>query len=87
MKEFLFVLGGSVITYLVQWILSRRKQKAEIDSIEIKNIKELLEIYQTTICDLRGEICQLRKEVETLRILNTKLLKELHQLKKNNEQN
>jgi predicted RNase H-like nuclease (RuvC/YqgF family) len=55
------VLGalGTFIGYMV----GARKNHAETDKIVIENVKEILEVYSTTINDLKTEVRELRDKI------------------------
>lgn len=64
-----------------QWN-ARRKSKAEVESIEIRNLTEAFEQLRIENNRLRDEIKELRGEVKQLRDENEQLRKELHQIMK-----
>lgn len=71
----------SFITTLIGYFVGSRKNNAEASSIEIKNIKEVIQIYTKTIQDLKDEVAELKEEIQEYRSCINKLENELHQFK------
>jgi len=71
----------SFTTTLIGYFFGLRKNNAETSSIEIKNIKEVIEIYTKTIQDLKVEVEELKEEIQEYRTCINKLENELHQFK------
>ena len=51
------------LSSLVGYFFGSRKSNAETDRIVIENVKQILEVYATTIEDLKGEIQELKVKI------------------------
>lgn len=71
----------SFISTIVGYFVGLRKNKAETSNLEIKNIKEVIEIYSQTIQDLKTEVGELKEEIKEYKACIIKLEGELHQFK------
>jgi len=71
---FAAVVGG--------WVLGRRKQSAEIDSLTVSAAKVAVESLLSTVQPLKDEIEHLKSEVVQLRVLNQQLVEENKDLAK-----
>lgn len=67
-----FVIG--IISTLAGYFFAQRRNNAETDSVVIENVKKILEVYSTTIQDLKEQIIELKdkldeyeKTIETLK--------------------
>lgn len=67
---------------LAGYIFGARKNNAEADSIVIKNVKEILDVYSQTINDLKSEITELKLKVTQYEKQIDCLNKELHDFRK-----
>lgn len=73
----LFTFCGTFIGY----IYGNRKSQAETDGIVLKNVKELLGVYQNTIEDLKEEIKRLEKKLDDYECQIDAMTAELKKLK------
>lgn len=65
---FVAVVGG--------WVLGKRKQVAEVDSLTVGASKVAVDALLSTVQPLKDEIAHLKSEVDELRRLNQKLIAE-----------
>lgn len=70
-----------ITTFLGYWFGSR-KTNAETDKIIIENVKELLEVYSSTINDLKIEIRELKDKIDDYEKQIDKMSKELSNFRK-----
>ena len=57
----------AVITSAITFLLSRRKNQADIKALEIANEEKAVAIWRNLCEDLKGEVEQLRHDMKTLR--------------------
>ena len=67
-QQFLFPFLTAILGIVVTYILSRQKNRAEIDKIQISNVAEVVKIYQTAMADLQKRVHQLEDEVKSLQL-------------------
>lgn len=79
----------SVITAFVTWFFARRKQEAEVVQSELDAVEKAIAIWRDTAESLKKKVDEqsallhkLQEEVATLRRDNARLLSELKQIKK-----
>jgi hypothetical protein len=85
MTNFLIPIIAAVLSASVTWLLSRPKQKAETDSINLTNAEKAIDINQKMLDLLAGyqnEVIKLREEVKLLTQLNYQLDCEVKSLRK-----
>lgn len=85
------LLSGSAITYFLGWLAGRKRYKADLESIKLKNIEATISIYQKIHNDLKEELdnlsnrcIKLTTEVELLRKENIDIRKSNAALEKSN---
>lgn len=83
--------SGSAITYFLGWLAGRKRYKADLESIQLKNVEATISIYQRVSSDLRNELTsvsnrciELTTEVELLRKENKGILKKFEDSQKSN---
>jgi len=60
------VILTSILTFaatIIGFFFGQRKNNAETDSIVIKNVKEILDVYSRTITELRDEVHSLKEKI------------------------
>ena len=79
---------GTIITALmtffgttIGYIYGNRKNQAETDGIVLKNVRELLSVYQDTIADLKDEIKRLEDKLDAYEKQIEEMSRELKYLK------
>lgn len=70
------------LSSLAGYFFGSRKSNAETDRIVIENIKQVLEVYATTISDLKGEIQELKVKIVEYEKHIEQLQKELKDFRK-----
>ena len=70
----------SGITGVFGWLVGRKRENVEVDSNEIANTKEIIEMWKVTAKEMKEEVAELKqkiedltKEVHTLRLENIEL--------------
>ncbi len=93
------VVTSATAGTLIGWFIGRRKQKIEVELLEIQRLEKLIAIWQQLAEDIKTEYESLKKEngrliaqmdelekkMDALKQENDKLLKALKELKKQNE--
>ena len=74
----------SGITGIFGWLVGRKRENVEVDSNEIANTKEIIEMWKVTAKEMKEEVAELKqkiedlsKEVHTLRMENIELRSKL----------
>jgi regulator of replication initiation timing len=74
----------SGITGVFGWLVGRKRENVEVDSNEIANTKEIIEMWKVTAKEMKEEVAELKqkiedlsKEVHTLRMENIELRSKL----------
>jgi len=71
LKEFInswVMLGGaSVVSAAVSHFFTRRQNRGLADSQELRNLKEVIDIYKEAIQDLKLEQAELKAEMKAMR--------------------
>lgn len=74
----------SGLTGLFGWLVGRKRENVEVDSNEIANTKEIIEMWKVTAKEMKEEVAELKqkiedlsKEVHTLRMENIELRSKL----------
>ena len=57
-----------IVGIIVTYFLSKQKNKAEIDKIQITNVSEVVKIYQMALADLQTRVHQLEDEIKALQL-------------------
>jgi regulator of replication initiation timing len=83
------LLSSSAITAVITWLIGKHKTEAEIerikaetDTIQLKNLKEVVDIYKKISDDLKVELQELKTEMTSLKIENHTLRVEIQKLQK-----
>ena len=56
--------GIGVISSVAGYVVGIRKNKAEVDSLVLQNVKGILEIQSQTIIELKNEVQELKKKID-----------------------
>lgn len=82
--ELEYILNALIafISSIAGYFFGSRKNNAETDRIVIDNVKEILEVYSTTINDLKVEIQELKLKIEKYEAHIEKLQRELSAFRK-----
>ncbi len=77
-------IGGvsSLITAIITWFLSRKKQSVEVKSTELDNVNKATSIWRELAEDLKKQVDDLRKGQQRIFEENKLLRKEVLQLEK-----
>lgn len=96
MKDILIALvSGGVITYVLGWMAGRKKNKADLEGVRLKNLESAIEIYEKVHEELKEQLenlsnkcSKLSLQIDQLQNENKSLKQEIHSLnKKLNEKN
>jgi len=66
MNEILMTTVPAVITGILTYILSRKKQQQETKANELDNVQKALEVYRQIIQDLKTDLQETQSKVEEL---------------------
>jgi peptidoglycan hydrolase CwlO-like protein len=75
MNNEIILFVSNILTATMAWFVGRGKQKAETDSVVLKNLELSVNLYAQIIRDLKGEIESLNLKVQELE----KKIDELHE--------
>lgn len=82
----------SGITGFFGWLIGKKREDVEIDSNEIANTKEIIEMWKVTAKEMKEEVAELKekiealtKEVHTLRLENIELRSKLSNANENHK--
>jgi predicted RNase H-like nuclease (RuvC/YqgF family) len=67
----------SAISGIFGWVVGRKKENVEVDSNEIANTKEIIEMWKVTAKEMKEEVAELKDKIEAL-------TKEVHTLRAEN---
>ncbi|HUM50482.1 MAG TPA: hypothetical protein PK431_01660 [Chitinophagales bacterium] len=70
----------AIIGTTIGWLLTRNKQAAEIEHLEIEDLKSLIGIWQKMAKDIRAEYVVLQKDFQYLKSENTKMVVQIKTL-------
>jgi hypothetical protein len=56
----------SAIAGLFGWLVGKRKENVEVDSNEIANTKEIIEMWKVTAKEMKEEVAELKEKIESL---------------------
>lgn len=73
---------AGIVTAIGSYFAGRKKNKAEIDSLVLQNVKGILEIQTETIEALKREVDELRKKIEGYEEYIEKLETEIKAMRK-----
>ncbi len=71
---------AALATGFAGWFYGRRRKKAEADSLVIKNMQNIIEMWQRTALDFNKQYTAISGEMKELREENLKLRKEVDKL-------
>lgn len=72
----------SFVATIVGYLFGSRRSQAETDKIVLENVKGILDVYTSTIEDLKKEVGELKQEIKEYKECIDKLESELHTFKK-----
>ena len=95
MKDILAALvSGGIITYVLGWMAGRKKNKADLEGIRLKNLESAIEIYERVHEELKEQLetlsnkcSKLSLQIEQLQTENESLKREIHILNKKLKKN
>jgi archaellum component FlaC len=67
----------SGITGIFGWLVGKKREDVEIDTNEIANTKEIIEMWKVTAKEMKEEVAELKQKIEDL-------TKEVHTLRAEN---
>lgn len=67
----------SAISGIFGWVVGRKRENVEVDSNEIANTKEIIEMWKVTAKEMKEEVAELKQKIEDL-------TKEVHTLRAEN---
>ena len=66
MNEILYTTLPAVVTGILTYIFTRKKQQQETKANELDNVQKALEVYRSIIDDLKKDLEETSKKVESL---------------------
>lgn len=85
------LLSGSAITYTLGWLAGRKKNKADLESVRLKNLESSIHLYKTINDEFKSELNRvsarfigLSTEIELVRKGNVSLENEIILLRQGN---
>lgn len=66
MNEILYTTIPAVVTGILTYIFTRKKQQQETKANELDNVQKALEVYRSIIEDLKTDLEETSKKVESL---------------------
>lgn len=66
MNEILYTTIPAVVTGILTYIFTRKKQHQETKANELDNVQKALEVYRSIIDDLKTDLEETSKKVESL---------------------
>jgi chaperonin cofactor prefoldin len=69
-------------TLIGGWLSGRRKGKAEISKVEGNALSIMQETYTQLVSDMKERYTELQNEIESLKVVNSKLTKSISELTK-----
>ena len=80
-KEVIFGIVSSTITAIVGWIIGKRKENADISTIQLENSQKVIDMVTAMNEKLEAKVDQLSKKVDDLTIEIEHLREENHNLR------
>ncbi|MBY0245839.1 MAG: hypothetical protein K2Q03_10320 [Sphingobacteriaceae bacterium] len=76
---------ASILTYVVTWFLTRKKQEVDVSKVELENVAKVIEIWRELAERLTIKVELLTKEVDRLTDRCETLSKDLDRLNHENK--
>lgn len=80
-RDAIIGLISSTITALISWILGKRKENADISTIQLENSQRVIDMVTQMNEKLEAKVDQLSKKVDELTVEIENLREENHKLK------
>jgi peptidoglycan hydrolase CwlO-like protein len=80
-RDAIIGLASSTITALISWILGKRKENADISTIQLENSQRVIDMVTAMNEKLEAKVDQLSKKVDELTVEIENLREENHKLK------
>jgi peptidoglycan hydrolase CwlO-like protein len=80
-RDAIIGLASSTITALISWILGKRKENADISTIQLENSQRVIDMVTAMNEKLEAKVDQLSKKVDELTVEIENLREENHNLK------
>jgi predicted RNase H-like nuclease (RuvC/YqgF family) len=81
MNEVITTAVIGFISTIVGYVAGNKRNRAEVNALEIENVKEVISVYTMAINDLKLEIKELKEQVEKYQVHIEKLQTELYTLR------
>lgn len=56
----------SAVSGIFGWVVGRKRENVEVDSNEIANTKEIIEMWKVTAKEMKEEVAELKDKIEAL---------------------
>jgi peptidoglycan hydrolase CwlO-like protein len=80
-RDAIIGLASSTITALISWVLGKRKENADISTIQLENSQRVIDMVTAMNEKLEAKVDQLSKKVDELTVEIENLREENHNLK------
>jgi len=80
-RDAIIGLASSTVTAFISWILGKRKENADISTIQLENSQRVIDMVTQMNEKLEAKVDQLSKKVDDLTIEIESLREENHKLK------
>jgi peptidoglycan hydrolase CwlO-like protein len=80
-REAIIGIVSSTITALISWVLGKRKENADISTIQLENSQRVIDMVTAMNEKLEAKVDQLSKKVDELTVEIENLREENHNLK------
>ena len=60
---FITLIGGGLFGGFFGWFFTRKKYNEEVQTVEISNTSELIQLYKTAMLDLKNEMMETEKRL------------------------
>lgn len=80
--ETLFTAGIGIVSSIITYFVGLRKNKAEVDSLVLENVKGILQIQTETIESLKKEVDELKKKIDDYEKYIDQLQSQIREMRK-----
>lgn len=85
--ETLFTAGIGIVSSVITYFVGLKKNKAEVDSLVLENVKGILQIQTETIEALKKEVDELKKKIDDYEKYIDQLQAQIREMRKEMNKN